>query len=286
VVDKKKKIYAEAFAILGLSKYSLVFHEQEAADFALDCFFSLDGRFHDPVNGGYDQRDDPDSWIGGAARGTNTHIHLMEALTLLYSATNDETVGERLDEFINVVVDRLLQPQGYVHWSFDSDWLPLGDPSVSYGHDLEITWLLLEAARLAGRESEIKIVEAAVTMGANSSACGFDVENGGFFDSGIPDGEVTNDEKVWWAQFESILGLWRLFELTGDTVHLERLEKTLEWIEECRDKDYGEWFWGHYPDGSLGPRGDRKGEEWKTSYHNLRSLVLCLDWMEEAVAGL
>lgn len=279
VRDAAKILYAQGFVIYGMSHYGRVFRVPEALERALACFRTIDRRAHDGIHGGYDEADDPAWLTGGGRKDTNTHIHLMEAFTALYEATGDETARLRLEELVRIVCTRLLQPSGYLHPQFDLDWAPVKAPSVSFGHDLETAWLLLEAERVLGTHDPTA-ERAASTMGTHASAAGFDVDRGGYFDSGVPGGAVACREKVWWAQFEALAGLWWLFRLTGDPVHLDRIHATLNWIEgPAKDPEYGEWYWGVMPDGSLGPRGDHKGELWKTPYHNLRALLYTEDWI-------
>ncbi len=285
VRDAAKILYAQGFVIFGLSHYGRVFHEPEALERALACFRAIDGRAHDALHGGYDEADDPAWLTGGGRKDTNTHIHLMEAFAALYEATGDRTARDRLEELVQLVSTRLRQPSGYMHQQFALDWTPIKTPSVSYGHDLETAWLLLEAERVLGERTPA-VEQAAAAMGIHASAAGFDEKRGGYFDHGIPGGPVVGFEKVWWAQFEALAGLWWLFRLTGDTIHLERLLATLDWIEgPARDADHGEWYWGVMPDGALGPRGDHKGELWKTPYHNLRALVYTEDWIAKWMAA-
>jgi mannose/cellobiose epimerase-like protein (N-acyl-D-glucosamine 2-epimerase family) len=120
-------------------------------------------------------------------------------------------------------------------------------------------------------------------MGRHSSERGFDAKAGGFFYEGVPNAQVTNRAKVWWVQFEALAGLFRLWELTGEAEHLERLERTLAWLERAHDEPFGEWFEETHDDGSAGSGGTRKGHEWKTGYHGLRALVYTADWVNAAL---
>lgn len=282
VVDPKKQLYAESFAIYALATYGQTFDVAFARAQALACFRSIDKRTHDAKHAGYDQRKDPGWLAQGAEKGTNTHIHLLEAFTTLWEVTHDEQVGARLDEMIEVTATKLFQPSGYVHKEFLVDFTPHAEPVVSYGHDLETVWLLTEAARVRENHDE-RVRNAAISMGRHSSERGFDPDAGGFFYEGVPGAESTNRAKVWWVQFEALAGLFRLWELTGDVVQLERLERTLSWLEKAYDDEYGEWFEETLDDGSAGPPGTKKGHEWKTGYHGLRALVFTADWAEAAV---
>jgi mannobiose 2-epimerase len=280
VVDSTKLLYAQGFAIYALAEYGRVFNVQAAKDYALACFRHLDARAHDATYGGYDQRNDAPGWLGtGVEKETNTHIHLMEAYTALYRATSDATVSARLNELIDVVATKLLQPSNYVAQNFKVDWALVGNVFVSYGHDLETAWLLLDAAQAAGRDAEAGVRAAALAMGRHSSERGLNAMTGAYNYEGVPNtATVTNTEHIWWVEFESLSGNYWLYRLSCDPVYLERLESTLDWIEARRDPT-GEWYWGNLPDGSIGPRGTNKGEEWKASYHDLRALVFVGDWV-------
>jgi cellobiose epimerase len=281
LVDASKVLYAEAFAIYGLAEYALAVTRPEAANFALEVFRAIDERAHDAAHGGYFQVHDAPWLSAGVQKETNTHIHLMEAFTTLYACTADARVGSRLGELLALCADRLLQPNGYVHPDFERDWTPIGAPVVSYGHDLETAWLMLESAGVLGRSRDEKVVAAARAMGENAASTGFDAERGGYFEYGVPGGPVTGRAKIWWVQCEALLGLWKLFELTGNTVQLDRLEATLSFLElQQWDGEYGELYWGIQPDGSITEHGTAKGSLWKTSYHDLRAFVYCERWIE------
>ncbi len=280
VIDRSKWMYAQGFAIYGLVEYARVFNVPEAGQIALQCFRSLDKRTHDSRYGGYAAPQDPPWLPSGATKDTNTIIHLLEPFTTLYHLSSDALVRERLQELVGIFTDKIVQPQGYAHTEFASDWQPIGSPRVSYGHDLETAWLLLEAARAVGRDGDSKVLNAIKAIGTHASQRGFDPQKGGYFEGGVPQGAANALEKVWWVQAESLLGLWRLYQLTGETVHIDRLESTLTWIENYqRDKQYGEWYWGILPDGSPGSHGNDKGGEWKASYHNLRALLFGESWI-------
>ena len=282
VVDKKKQFYSEGFAIFALSTYGRAFGNSTAIAYALACFKSIDARGHDPVNGGYDETNDAGWVTDGAKKDMNAHIHLMEAFAALYQASGDASVKARLDELIDLVATKLLQPAGYQQLEFNLDWTPFGTPTVSYGHDLETAWMMLDCARISGRDGDATLAAAALAMGTNSSASGFDSAHGGYYSEGKPGGAVTVKDKIWWVQFEALSGLWWMYQLSGDTVHLDRLEATLTWLEMANDATYGEWYWTTNDDGTPGSHGTNKGEEWKAAYHVLRSLMFNVDWLAAA----
>lgn len=279
--DPAKILYGQGFAIFALSQYGRTLGVSEAVAAALRCFDAIETLSRDSEHGGYHETGDPHWLTGGASKDTNTHIHLLEALTALHDVSAEPSVAARLSELVELVSERLLQPQGHVHPFFEADFRPFGRPHVSYGHDIETAWLLIDAARSLGWDIA-KVARASLRMGKNAVDFGFDHALGGLFEEGVPQGPVTSREKVWWAQFETLPGLWWLFRLTGEDIYLERLDKALAWLEgPARDDTFGEWYWSVGTDGGWGSRGPGKGNVWKTTYHNLRAVLYVSDWMGE-----
>jgi mannobiose 2-epimerase len=279
-LDTRKVLYADAFAIYALVQYARVFGVKQAGETALACFRVIDVRAHDATFGGYYQENDPPWLTPGAAKETNTHLHLMEAFTALYAYGKDPLVKERLEELVEIIRTKIIQKEGYARKDFLMDWTPFGEPVVSYGHDLETAWLLLEAAAALGRPEDAPIREAAQKLGATSAEWGFDAKLGGYFEEGVPAGAPVKREKIWWIQAEALPALYQLYALTNDSRYIDRLEKTLDFIERYQaDSEFGGWYWGVTEDGNIGPRGDGKGEEWKAAYHDLRALVVTSEWI-------
>lgn len=292
------QLYTQGFAVYALSTYALTFDVSAAATWARALFLTLDEKRHDAKWGGYDQTEDA-GWLEfvgappGAQKCTNTHIHLLEALTPLCRAfPGDEILMSRLAELAHVIATRMLQPEGYVHPFFSSDFTPVGPPRVSYGHDIETSWLLMDAVRAlkeAGAtlaELETTVRRASVKMAKNSLEFGWDAA-GGLFDSGKPPlgdvpASVEGRDKIWWAQAEALPGLYELFRSEPSTDVVDKMEATLEFLsKKSWDSEGGEFFWGVDSEGNLAGRGDHKGEMWKTPYHGLRACLYTSDWIRE-----
>jgi len=281
VVEPKKQLYAESSAIFALATYADVFDVPEAAQRAMACFQSIDRRMHDAQHLGYDQTQDPGWLAPGAQKDTKTHVHLLESFTALYRSSKDETVRARLEEMVKVISTRIVQPANYAHKEFYRDWRIHDKPVVSYGHDLETAWLLIDALDALGTPND-GMRQVALGLGKQAAERGYDAAKGGYFEEGVPGAPATKLEKVWWIQAEALPGLWWLYRLSNDASYLDRLERTLSWIETKQlDSVNGEWFWGINPDGSISSHGDHKGEEWKASHHQLRALLFTSDWINQ-----
>jgi len=286
VTEAVHQVYPEAFAVYALATYGRVFGDKSAIERALRCFEAFDSRVYEPTFGGYDLTGDPPWQTPGANKETNTHIHVMEALTALGEVCLEPLVHQRLREFTELTITKLGQPAHYAHLEFSMDYTPFGEPKVSYGHDMETSWLVLEAMRVLHTKRVAaplpeRIGHDALEMGKAAAIGGFDADKGGYFYAGITSGAVTDREKVYWVQFEALPALVRLHQtgMLPDALH--RLTRTLGWLEQSQvDGKYGGVYWGVLPDGTLGPYGDSKGGHWKASYHDLRALMFAADWLE------
>jgi mannobiose 2-epimerase len=144
---------------------------------------------------------------------------------------------------------------------------------VSYGHDIEASWLLVEAAEAAGDPTLLRDAKAAaVVMARATLAEGFDHEHGGIFAERDEEGRL-DDEKHWWMQAEAIVGFLNAFSLTRDEAFLRAAERTWAFVDGFLvDREHGEWRWRVRHDGSR-IDGLPKVEPWKCPYHNSRAAL-------------
>ena len=77
---------------------------------------------------------------------------------------------------------------------------------MSYGHDIETSWLVLAAADALG-DPAISARATAMSLRLAESALdvGFDVEHGGLF-TGTDARGMLDTDKEWWPQAEAIVG--------------------------------------------------------------------------------
>lgn len=282
--DTKKQFYAIAFVIYGLAEYYRVSGSEEALTLARDLFESIELHSRDREKGGYleaatrdwqpiaDMRlSDKDA---NSCKTMNTHLHILEAYTALLRVWCSPELVEAQRNLIMTFLDRIEDHRTH-HLSlfFDRDWVPT-DSAQSFGHDIEASWLLLEAAEELGepeltervRRSTRRIAEAAMQGYCTDGSMIYERHASGRYDN----------EKHWWVQAETVVGLAWLAVKHGDGRALELAEKTLGYIDrEIVDHDGGEWFWSRMPDGSVN-RSDDKAGFWKCPYHNSR---MCLELM-------
>jgi cellobiose epimerase len=277
----RKQTYALAFSLYGLAEYHRATGSAEALERAVGLYRSIEGRAADPVHGGYWEARARD-WGRlddvrlsekdlNAPKSMNTHLHVMEAYANLLRAWEDPGLRERLRALVALHLERIVDPaSGHLVLFFDERWQGLSS-TVSFGHDIEASWLLVEAAELTSDAALLQRARAtARRMARVALSEGLDPEHGGLFAERQEDGRL-DDEKHWWMQAEAAVGFLNAYELTGEEPYVAAAERTWAFVERFLiDRVHGEWRWRVRRDGTPIP-GLPKVEPWKCPYHNSRA---------------
>lgn len=127
---------------------------------------------------------------------------------------------------------------------------------------------------------------ALMSVGDASLSYGYDSQHGGVFELGTLTAP-TSLVKVWWVQAEAVQAMWVLYEYHGrDVGYLQKLQASMRFLKTyVTDGVYGEQFWQVAADGNFNieyqPGPDRKGTEWKASYHSSRAVLNLGDWLAQ-----
>lgn len=290
VEDKKKQFYAEAFFIYALSEYHLAFQDSKAKQLSVSMFILMEKYAFDPKYGGYieantadwkntdDQRLSPKDL--DVKKSMNTHLHILEAYTNLYRIYKDEKVKEKLEHLIRIFLDKILDEKtGHLILFFDMDWTVRSEID-SYGHDIEFTWLLCEAAEVLGNNDIIEEVEHAVLKTTDVTIKeGLEKHKGLFYEK---EGDRLMEEFHWWPQAEAVLGFFNSWQISENEDYLEHFENSWAFIQKyIVDHKKGEWFWG--VDSSLKPMRTDKVSPWKAPYHNGRMCMEMIRRIEKSI---
>lgn len=289
----KKHLYGQAFALYALSEYYLASRRQDVLDAAVQLFRLLEEKAHDRAYGGYveffnaDWSTPPDgeeSYMGTEPqlKLMNTHLHLLEALTAFYRASQLPAARERLLELINIETNAVVRKDlAACTDKYERDWTPRLDKDyarVSYGHDLENIWLVVDACD-AAKISTHPFLDLYRALFAYSLRYGYDREQGGFYYYGAFNRPAENLSKDWWVQAEAIVSALYMYRLTKDRAYLDVFEKTYDLIEKkLVDWEHGEWHARISPEGRA--EGD-KANIWKAGYHNGRAMIECLEILKQ-----
>jgi mannobiose 2-epimerase len=289
----RKHLYGQAFALYAVSEYYLANKKQEVLDFATRLFNLLEAKSHDKTFGGYVEFFNEDwtpvpaserSYMGTEAglKLMNTHLHLLEALTTFYRASKLPLARKRLLELINIESNAVVRKYiGACTDKYERDWTPRleGDfARVSYGHDVENIWLLIDACN-AANVTNYPFLDLYRTLFDYSLKYGYDEADGGFYDSGPFNRPADRRSKIWWVQTEAVVSALYMHRLTRQAKYLSIFEKTSDFIEKNMvDWENGEWHANISPEGK--PYGD-KANVWKAGYHNGRAMIECLEILKQ-----
>ncbi len=314
VLSTIKEAYGNAFGIYALAAYYHCSGDTGALNLAKKAFLWMERYSHDAVYKGYYQHLNRDgshvirdastpSTAETGYKDQNSSIHLLEALTELYSVWPDKLVRERLHEMLLLIRDVITTPRGNLQLFFTPDWKPVTyrDSSekvildhrnldhVSFGHDVETAYLMLEASHALGIKNDTKTMAAGKKMVDHALKNGWDMAIGGFYDEGYyfktkPGITIIKDSKNWWAQAEGLNTLLLMSEnYPADTMHYFQKFKLLwSYVQTYMiDHTYGDWY-----EEGLDKEPERrtalKGHIWKATYHNFRALSNCIKRLEKS----
>jgi len=282
-VDTKKQIYSQAFFIYGLIEYYRVTKDKECLDKAIELFLLIEKHSFDKEQNGYFEAYSRD-WVlledlrlsekdANEKKTMNTHLHILEAYTNLYRVWKDALLERQLKNLIEIFLEKIINSESYhLDLFFDENW-KCKSTLYSYGHDIEASWLLEEAAVVLGNAELLKKVREVVVKVANAAAEGIQANGSIVNEKNSATGHIDTNAD-WWPQAEATIGFFNAYELTKDESYLQKSISEWEFIKEnIVDKINGEWHWSISADGQADTVNDKAGF-WKCPYHNGR---MCLE---------
>jgi len=316
-LETKKQFYAIGFAIYGLSEYVRATGDREALDYALQLYDCIEEHAFDREYNGYieactrewgeiaDMR--LSELDANHPKSQNTHLHIIEPYTNLLRCLKELHAQESCDyvpvlgsvlpigvtipmedifnveaslrNLIDIFTDKILNPETHhLDLFFEMDWTRGAGRLESYGHDIECSWLMHEAALVLGDKAVLAKVEPIVREVAKASEKGVCPDGSMIHEANLDTGHV-DDDLHWWVQAENVVGWFNLYQHFGDKQALDRALRCWNYIKtQIIDWDNGEWHWSRHPDGTLNTVDDKAGF-WKCPYHNSR---MCLEIMERS----
>jgi mannobiose 2-epimerase len=284
-LNTRKQIYALSFALYGLVEYYRATGEETSLHEAINLFELIERHSFDKEKNGYiealsrnwqllsDMRlSDKDA---NESKTMNTHLHILEAYTNLYRVYKNQRVQHALKNLIELFLNKFINSEFHLNLFFDDGWNLKGD-HISFGHDIECSWLLYEAAEVLGEASLIAKVKPLSIAMAKSVLPAID-SDGGMYNEYKPANNSTDTDKHWWPQAEAMVGFYNAYQLSGDERFVKQALASWNFIKNhIIDKKNGEWFWRVNKKGTP-YETDEKAGFWKCPYHNSRA---CLEIIE------
>lgn len=281
-LDRHKRSYAQAFYLYALSEYYLYKGDEWVADDCRQQFNLIESNLGDPTHGGYlevfsadwnfveDGRLSPKEPI--AAKSMNTHLHVLEAYSAFARIDQSVEVLSALKSVLELFLEHVVdKDSGHLLNTFDRDWSVISRP-VSFGHDIEASWLLVEAAEILGdkfltektRSLALRLVDQTLEKGVD--------EDGGLFNELEEDGNL-DDDKHWWPQLEAAVGLVNAWQISGDGEYLRKALWIWDFIDtSIIDQVSGACFFRVSKDGVPYLEENKIGP-WKGPYHSIRACL-------------
>lgn len=314
-LDTKKQFYAIGFAIYGLTEYARATGDREALEYALDLYDCIEEHAFDREHNGYieactrewgkiaDMR--LSELDANYPKSQNTHLHIIEPYTNLLRCLKELRAQESCNyvpvlgsvlpvgvtvpvellarvegsvrNLIEIFTDYILNPETHhLDLFFEMDWTRGAGRLESYGHDIECSWLMHEAALVLGDQKVLDKVEKIIVQVAKASEKGLRPDGSMIHEANLDTGHV-DDDLHWWVQAENVVGWYDIYQYYGDEDALKKAVRCWQYIKEnLVDTINGEWFWSRHPDGTLNTVDDKAGF-WKCPYHNSR---MCLEIIE------
>lgn len=284
--DTKKQIYALGFAIYGLSEYYRATGDEEALEYAIRLFNDIETHSFDTVKNGYceattrDWQEIADMRLSekdaNERKTMNTHLHILEPYTNLYRVWKDERLKQQIHNLVKLFIHQIKHPDTHhLQLFFDDDWNSKYD-IISYGHDIEASWLIHEAAMELGDTQLLTEVESAIQQIACAASEGLTSQGSMMYEKDVKQNH-TDTDLHWWVQAETVVGYLNIYQHFGDEESLQKALLCWDFIKNhLIDHVHGEWFWSVHQDGTPNQVDDKAGF-WKCPYHNGR---MCMEIME------
>ena len=289
-LNTRKQIYAQAFTIYSFTEYYQASGDETALNTAIEIFNLIEKHSLDSVKGGYLEAF-KDDWSPiqdfrlsekdlNAPKTMNTHLHILEAYTCLYKVWKNDKLKDALRNLILLFLQKFLDHRGHLILFFDNDWKPF-DEFCSYGHDIEFSWLLTEAAHALGDQELIiktstKAVEIATIISKEAIAA-----DGGIMNEYHYTKQELDSDKHWWQQAEAMVGFFNAYHISKNGKFLESMLSVWGFIYKyIIDHKNGEWFWRVDCNGVV-PPGMEKAGFWKCPYHNSRAAFELVERMDK-----
>jgi cellobiose epimerase len=280
-LDTKKQIYAQAFTIYAFSEYYKATKDSNAIIEAIDLYDVINKYSYDTIHGGYTEAFTKDWEVisdlrlsdkdANEKKSMNTHLHVLEAFSVLYQIWPYEPVKKKITELIENFSQHIINPVNYhQHLFFNESWQPKST-AISYGHDIETAWLLQEAAEIIEDENLVKQTKTIAVKISDAVKKGMD-NDGGLWYEYEPATNHLIKEKHMWPQAEAMVGYFNAYQNTMDKTYLDSSVASWQFVQQhIHDKENGEWFWGVKE--NYEPMQEDKVGIWKCPYHNSRACI-------------
>ena len=273
-------IFSDCFATMAFGQLYIATGKEEYAQIAIDTFNKILKR-----------QDNPKGQYNKIVSGTRPLKNFALPMILsnlcleIEQLLDPQLVKDTIDNCIHEVMDVFYQPE---HNLILENVTPNGEFSDTFdgrllnpGHAIEAMWFMMD---LGVKNNDRNLIDKAVTTMISTLEYGWDQEYGGIFYfmdlKGYPTQQLEWDQKLWWVHLETLVGLLKGYQLTGNESCGEWFAKVHDYSwSHFSDRESGEWY------GYLDRQGKvllpLKGGKWKGCFHVPRGLFQCWQILEK-----
>ena len=279
ILQGATSIYADGFALYGMTELARATESQEAIDLALETYENVQRRLARP--GSY--------LTAPFEMPENGKAH---AISMIFSLVFNElghylgnrAIIEASLHHAHEVMDVYLRPDRKLLYEFthlDNSLIdtPQGR-SIVPAHPIESMWFMIHIFKRSGDEARIQQAVEAIRWHLDF---GWDQECGGIFHARDAEGGTPwwrfAHAKLWWPHTEALYATLLAYEITGEAWCLDRFERVHNYaFSHYPMSDYGEWI----------QKLDRQGKAFtepvalpvKDPFHLPRALIYCSHVLE------
>ncbi|KAF1296415.1 hypothetical protein BAU15_12730 [Enterococcus sp. JM4C] len=289
VTKDKKVLYAQSFALYSLSEYYKATKTEPALTLAKELFELIEKHAFRQDGAGYneefsrDWQEIPIHEVGTAVDDltftTNTHLHLFEAYTVLYEIWPNQKLLEKIRFLMDLFRTKIIQKDGYCRQFFSNTWQPL-TTEISYGHDIETSWLLDRGQSvIRTNQLDAEIIHLAT----------YALENG-LDTQGLMNDSSKNlsidQTKVWWVQAEALIGFYNAYQKTQDDRFIQAAERLWQaiqtyFIDPRKASEWLAYLSAETPTKLSKRHSTSISDNWKGPYHTVRMYLEIIKRMEQ-----
>jgi mannose-6-phosphate isomerase len=207
--DERRDLYDLACVLMALAECARALQRADLLQAAEDLLDWCERNWAHPA-GGYAEGEITEAGV----RRQNPHMHMLEALLVLYHASGKAAHLARARDVATLLVDKMLEPShGALLEYFDESWRPLDGEKgqvVEPGHEFEWAWLLSRLHALGGGN----FLGVANTLYAHAETHG--VRKKTVFNEILVGGAPHETSSRLWPRTERMKAHLVYFERTGD----------------------------------------------------------------------
>jgi len=199
---------------------------------------------------------------GNYPKSMNAHLHVMESFTHFHRLWPTKASESALRNVIEIFRTYIVRDKVRLLLFAKLDWSDHSEGVRSFGHEIEFSWLVCEAAKVLGCPDTTKWARAVAVEIAD---CILDV--GMTAEGRII--ESHSSSSVWWVQAEAIVGYINAYQIAGNAKFLEAAASAWSLVKkEHLSEHKGLWTWHDH-------NGAKKyfAGPWKGPYHDGRAML-------------